>query len=79
MPLSFERFGAWLCLALVLLASFGPGAPEHFAFVLPLVWCLFVPVLVLVIGRERPGAREQIASLQSLIAPRAPPQSRSFA
>ena len=79
MPLSFERSCTWLWRTFVLFASFGPGSPEHFSLALPLVWCLFVPVLLLVIGRERTAAREQIASRRSLIAPRAPPLSRAIA
>jgi hypothetical protein len=75
---TFRAALVWLCLALVLFTSFAVAAPEHFALVLPIVWCLFVPALLLVIGRESTAAREQIASLRSLIAPRAPPLSRSF-
>jgi hypothetical protein len=69
---------ACLCLALLLFASVGAVATDHFTFVLPLVWMLFVPVLVLVIGRERTDDGEQLASQRSLIAPRAPPRSLSF-
>ena len=69
---------AWVCLALIVFATIVPAVADHFALVLPAVWLLFVPILLVVIGRERAAALEQIASLQSSIPPRAPPAACSL-
>jgi hypothetical protein len=74
----FHRAIAWLCLVCICLAVVVPAVSEHFSLVLPAVWILFVPVLLVAIGVERASAGVQGASLRSSVPPRAPPVPRSL-
>ena len=76
----FRRAIGFICLIVICLLTVTAAATDHFSLFLPAVWILFVPALPVVIGRPHSErAAERLASLRSLLPPRAPPASRSFA
>jgi hypothetical protein len=56
-------------------AAVAPAVAGHFSLVLPAVWILFAPILLVVIGQARTRAGEQLTPLQSALSSRAPPVS----
>ena len=65
----------WLSIAAVLFAAVAPAAADHFSLVLPVVWILFAPALIVLVSRERTRIGEQLARLQLPLPSRAPPVS----
>jgi hypothetical protein len=67
---------AVLCVALVILAAFGPAlaVPGAFIFLVPL-WYEFQPDLTFVVCSDAGQSDEQAQPLLSLAPSRAPPQS----
>jgi peptidoglycan/LPS O-acetylase OafA/YrhL len=69
------RVLVWLSVAAVAFAAVVPATLDHFSFVLPAVWVLFAPVLIVFVARERTRAGEHLTRLQSPLSSRAPPVS----